>query len=142
MLVDITCTIYGDITSCKFLLTSNAVSPAASECSTISPRVLAIGEDKPSRITCSTATSACQDVINVYFTNPSIGVFISQEKRFNDIVNFTSDHNNCLYSLDISWTRNEERKRELALVQCIFIYSNTTSRCETKNATISFLGKL
>ena len=123
----------------------HAGSPAPSGCDsslTITPPVLAISEGEPRRLTCSTSTSTCEDVINVYIFNPNTEVSITQSNLFDDIVHFTSNHTSCLYSLDISWTNNEKLRRNLSSIQCVFSYSTTTNPCTTDVVTVSFLGKL
>ena len=123
------------------LATSYAGQPTVPLCDRSSsinpPHTLTVTPGEPAILTC---TTACQDVNNVYFVVPDTQNDILRASKFDRIhgsVNFTTNEENCSYSVDFYFTQDEQTIRDLHSVQCVFTGSTP---CRTDIVSVIFAG--
>ena len=89
-----------------------------------------------------TCTAVCQNIDHAYFSDQN--GFDIHDITIDSIQSVLSDSSvssngeNCTYSINISWTMNEQIRNALNFIYCKVIYHDGVSVCRTRIISVIF----
>ena len=96
---------------------------------------------EPGMLTC---TATCQNIELAYFSDQNGFDIHENYSTLQPILSnpsFSSNGENCTYSINISWTMNEQIRSALTSIHCNIVYGDGNGRvsvCRTGNISVIF----